>query len=81
MTVLAKHGDDDWRLYHDDGTQIASSVASRPNETTMADMLNNEYPSNSMLATDTARASYTDIVTENVIFVDVAAGETLPWNR
>lgn len=81
MTVLAKHATDDWRLYHDDGAQIGSSQGDRPNAVKMADMLNTEYAGNSMLATDAARGSYTDIVTDNVSFVDVAAGETLPWNR
>lgn len=80
MTVLAKHGPDDWRLYHGDGTQIDSSISDRPNASKMADMLNTEYAGSAMLATDDARQAYTDIVTENVIFVDVDGGETLPWN-
>lgn len=81
MTALVKHGENDWRLYHDDGTQIGSGVENRPNQAGMADILAEEYPGNSMLANATPRAIYTDIVTENVVFVDAAAGQVAPWNR
>lgn len=80
MTVLVKHGSDDWRLYQDDGTQIGSSVSDRPNRMGMADILAEEFPGNSMLANATPRGIYTEIVTENVSFVDVDAGQSLPWD-
>lgn len=79
MTVLVKYGEGDWRLYHSDGSQIDDSVSDRPNPSVMADMLNDEYAGNSMLATDKARGAYTDIVTGNVVFVDAASGQGLPW--
>lgn len=81
MTVLVKHGNDDYRLHQDDGTQIGTSREDKPNQVVMGNILEEEYSGNSMLAKAAPRQMYTEIVTENVVYVDTTAGQVAPWNK
>lgn len=79
MTVLVKHDSSDYRLYLNDGTQLGSSRSEMPNRVVMAEMLEEEYSGNSMLANSSPRQVYTEIVTGNYVVVDKSSGELAPW--
>lgn len=81
MTVVVKHGEVDYRLHKQDGTQLGTSRNNRPNPVQQADILEEEYSGNSMLANSEPRRIYTEIVTDNVIFVDKTKGEVPPWEQ
>lgn len=80
MTLyIVKHGDNDYRLHAEDGTELGSGT-NRPDAREMVDWLAEYHNGASILGNVTARRRYTDIVTGEVRYRDLTIdGETVPW--
>lgn len=80
MTLfVVKHGNNDYRLHTEDGTELHSGT-SRPDQRTQVDWLAEYHNGASILGDPDARQQYTDIVAGAVKYRDLTiSDETVPW--
>jgi hypothetical protein len=80
MTFLVKHGESDYRIHLQDGTEpLSSGWSERPTANQIADQCAADAPGNSLLGQTDLRTVFVDITTNGLRYRDLTnPNETVP---
>lgn len=78
---LVKHGNSEYRLHAEDGTEpTGTAFSERPDTTDLADDIADAGPGGSLLGDPTLRPAFVDVVSGGINYRDLTIpDETVPW--